>query len=91
MSLTPWNGGVLAAAAVVASPALWLSLVEGTLPLGDALTRYLLSVVMCWAALNVVAQLVMPGGERAPGLDGAGEGVPAEQLAHAEHPEPVEG
>lgn len=87
MSLTPWNGGVLAAAAVVASPALWLSVVEGTLPLGDALTRYLLSVVMCWAALNVVAQLVMPGGERPQRLDDAGDPVPTDQLAHAEHGE----
>ena len=60
MSMSPLNGLVLGAAAVVASPALWLTMVEGTLPLTDALLRYLLSVLICWAALNVVAMLAFP-------------------------------
>lgn len=60
MSMGPLHGAVLAAAGLVSSPALWLTLVEGTLPLGDALIRFLVSVVICWAALNLVAQMVGP-------------------------------
>jgi hypothetical protein len=81
MSMSPLHGAVLGGAAVVASPALWLSLVDGTLPLSDALTRYLLSVVICWVALNVVSQLVVP--ERnptpLPQEADAGAGAGAEQ------------
>ncbi|WP_158648066.1 hypothetical protein [Nocardioides houyundeii] len=79
MSMSPLHGGVLGGAAVVASPALWLSLVDGTLPLSDALTRYLLSVVICWVALNVVAAMVLV--EPSP--------KPARQEAHPDQETPA--
>ena len=55
--MIPLSGGVLGAAAVVSSPALWLSLVEGTMPLDVALTRYLIAVAVCWVALSFVVDL----------------------------------
>lgn len=58
--MSPTSGVVLAAAAVVSSPALWLALVEGTMPVDVALTRYLLAVVVCWAALSLVTALAWP-------------------------------
>ena len=58
--MSPASGVVLGAAAVVSSPALWLALVEGTMPVDVALTRYLLAVVVCWAALSLVTTLAWP-------------------------------
>jgi hypothetical protein len=60
MSFTPLSTGVLGAATVVSSPALWLGLVDRTLPLDVALTRYLIAVVLCWAALSLVATWAFP-------------------------------
>ena len=60
MSFSPLSMPVLAAATVVSSPALWLGLVDRTLPLDVALTRYLVAVVLCWAALTVVATWAFP-------------------------------
>lgn len=78
MSISPVHGAVLGAAAVVASPALWLTVVEGTLPLSDALLRYLLSVLLCWAALNVVGQLAFPSQESVRARIRESEAGPAE-------------
>ncbi len=58
--MSPLSGGVLTGAAVVASPALWSSLVDGTMPLDVALTRYLIAVVICWALFTLVAELAFP-------------------------------
>lgn len=57
--MIPLSGGVLAAAAVVSSPALWGG-VEGTMPIDQALTRYLIAVAICWVVLAVVIDLTFP-------------------------------
>jgi hypothetical protein len=58
--VSPLSLPVLGGAAVVSSPALWRALVEGTTSTEVALTRYLVSVVICWAVLAFVAMLVGP-------------------------------
>lgn len=60
MRFTPLSAPVLGAATVVSAPALWLGLVARSLPLDVALTRYLVAVVLCWAALSVVATFAFP-------------------------------
>jgi uncharacterized membrane protein len=73
--VSPLSFPVLGGAAVVSSPALWRALVEGTAPTEVALTRYLVSVVICWGVLAFVAMLVGP----APRLaDEAADGAAAE-------------
>ena len=59
--MIPLSGGVLLAAAVVASPALWLSLVEQTMPIDVALTRYFIVLGIAWVAISLLADLVTPG------------------------------
>jgi hypothetical protein len=49
---------VLGLAAVMSSPALYMGLVTGDLPLDVALTRYLVAVVVVWVGLSVLAMLV---------------------------------
>jgi hypothetical protein len=58
--VSPLSGTVLTAATVVASPALWSSLVNQTMPLSTGLTRYLIAVGICWALLSLVAELAFP-------------------------------
>jgi hypothetical protein len=58
--VSPLSSGVLGAATLVSSPALWLGLVDGTLPLEVALTRYLIALGLCWAALSLVATWAFP-------------------------------
>lgn len=58
--MSPLSMPVLGGAAVVSSPALWRALVEGTTTTEVAITRYLVSVVICWAVLAFVALLVGP-------------------------------
>ncbi|MBW8751222.1 MAG: hypothetical protein JF565_07315 [Propionibacteriales bacterium] len=58
--MSPLSTGVLGAATLVSSPALWLGLVDRTLPLDVALTRYLVALVVCWAALSLVASWAFP-------------------------------
>jgi hypothetical protein len=60
MSLSPLSSGVLGAATLVSSPALWLGLVDRSLPLDVALTRYLVAVVLCWALMSVVTTWAFP-------------------------------
>jgi hypothetical protein len=59
--VSPLSGPVLTGATVVASPALWDGLVDQTMPLDVALTRYLIAVVICWALISVVAEFALPG------------------------------
>jgi len=54
---------VLGGAAVVSAPALWGALVDGTTTNQAALTRYLVSVVICWGVLAFFAMLVGPAPE----------------------------
>jgi hypothetical protein len=58
--MSPLSGKVIGAATLVSSPALWLALVDRTLPLDVALTRYLVALVLCWAALSLVATWAFP-------------------------------
>jgi hypothetical protein len=58
--MSPLSPHVLGAATLVSSPALWLGLVDQTLPLDVALTRYLIALALCWAALSVVAAWAFP-------------------------------
>jgi len=78
MSFSPLSTGVLGAATLVSSPALWLGLVDRTLPLDVALTRYLIAVVLCWAALSLVATWAFPdAGSVKPARVNAEEGAEA--------------
>jgi hypothetical protein len=58
--MIPLSGGVLLAAAIVASPALWLGLVEQTMPIDVALTRYFIVLGIAWVALSVLADFLTP-------------------------------
>ena len=58
--MIPLSGGVLFAAALVASPALWLSLVEQTMPIDVALTRFFIVLAIAWVALSILADLTTP-------------------------------
>lgn len=51
------SGTVLGLAAVISSPALWQGL-NGELALDITLTRYLVAVLVVWAALSVLGALV---------------------------------
>jgi uncharacterized membrane protein YdfJ with MMPL/SSD domain len=57
--MSPFSTPVLLGAAVLSSPTLWHSL-TGQMRLEVGLTRYLITVVICWAALAVFASLVGP-------------------------------
>lgn len=77
------SGTVLGLAALVSSPALWRGL-NGDLALDIALTRYLVAVVIVWAALSTLAALVgdpprarvEEQGARSPAVDGASQAEP---------------
>lgn len=58
--MSPLSPGVLGGAAVVASPALWSSVVDGAMPLDVGLTRYLIAIGVCWAVISLVAELAFP-------------------------------
>lgn len=60
---------VLAGAALISSPALWMSLL-GQIQLEVGLARYLVAVAVSWAALTVVANLVGPS---QPIVEGQGQ------------------
>jgi hypothetical protein len=57
--VSPFSTPVLVGAALVSSPALW-NVLQGTAPAEVALTRYLISVVICWMALSLLAMFVGP-------------------------------
>ena len=79
--MSPFSGGVIAAAAGVASPALWSSFVDGSMPMDVALTRFLIAVPVSWILLSLVAELAFP----APG---SVRPVPAEKEGPAENEPP---
>ena len=68
--MSPFSAPVLAGAALVTSPAWWHA-VEGTGSLSTALTRFLLSIALCWVALEVLAAFVGPSPRPAPAEDTA--------------------
>lgn len=57
--MSPFSAPVLVGAALVSSPALW-NVLQGDSPPEVALSRYLVSIVLCWMALAVVAFVVGP-------------------------------
>ena len=54
--MIPLSGGVLLAAAIVASPALWLGLVEQTMPIDVAVTRYFIVLGIGFVMLAVLTR-----------------------------------
>ncbi len=56
--MSPFSAPVLGAATVLASSALWQALVDGTLSLEVALTRFLVAAVVAWVALSALGALV---------------------------------
>ena len=58
--MSPASGIVLGVAAIVASPALWNSLVAGSMPLNVGLSRYLVVVGVCWVLLSLIGGLLFP-------------------------------
>ena len=48
---------VLGSAALVTSQAIWAAAIDQTLPLDQALIRYLIAVGVCWALLSVLTEL----------------------------------
>jgi hypothetical protein len=81
--MSPFSAPVLGGAALVSSPALWNGLVEGATTPTVALVRYLVSVLLCWMALEVVGLLVGPA---APSASAAEQAADPER---AENPTPV--
>ena len=76
--MSPLSLPVLGGAAVVSSPSLWGALVEGTTTMQAALTRYLVSVAICWVVLAFVDLLVGPAPKadtEDPSKEGADEGA----------------
>lgn len=64
--MSPFSAPVLGGAALVVSPAIWDFAVEQSLPLDQALTRYLVAVGICWVLLTVLEELVLRPNAPAP-------------------------
>ncbi|WP_426242385.1 hypothetical protein [Nocardioides sp. LHG3406-4] len=86
--MSPLSPMVLGAAALVTSPAIYDTVVEQSLPLDQALIRYLVAVAICWALLSVLTEFALkpPPAARAAGADDAETAVldiaaPAEKPA----------
>ncbi len=75
---------VLGAAGICASPALYQTLVTGGVPLEVAMTRYLVALVLAWAAISLVAALV--GDPPAPGTRTAETGGDTAAVPDVERP-----
>lgn len=58
--MSPLSPAVLGGAALVASPALKAGVLDGTMPLDVALTRYLIAIGICWAVISIVVELAFP-------------------------------
>lgn len=54
------SGWVLVSAVALTSPALYAALVEGTMPIDVALTRFLLAALASWIAFSVGSSLFWP-------------------------------
>ena len=57
--MSPLSTPVLGAAALVSSPA-WWNVLHGDAPTSVAVTRFLVSVAICWLAIEIVAAVVGP-------------------------------
>lgn len=67
--MSPFSGMVIGAATLVASPALWLSVVDGTLPLDVALGRFVIALVGSWVAISLVVEFALPSPGPVPTAD----------------------
>ena len=68
--MSPFSPMVLGAGALVTSPAIWDFAVEQSLPLDQALTRYLVAVAISWVLLSALAELAL---KPAPATSRAGD------------------
>jgi len=57
--MSPLSAPVLGGAALLSSPSL-LNVLQGVSPVSVALTRFLVSVVLCWLALEVLTAIIGP-------------------------------
>lgn len=64
---SPFSANVLGASVLVASPALYNSLVTATLPLDVGLIRFLIAFVICWLAIGVLTEFTLPASGRQSG------------------------
>lgn len=58
--MSPFSGWVLGAATVVASPALWSTFVDGTMPFEVGMMRLLIAVGVSWLLISLVAEMAFP-------------------------------
>jgi len=56
--MSPLSAPVLGASALLASPALYRGFVVDTMPMSVVLERYAVTLLVCWAALSVVVEVV---------------------------------
>lgn len=55
---SPLSGRVLVSGALLASPAIWASFVEGTMPLETGLVRLGVAVLVCWLGFSMFDSLL---------------------------------
>ena len=56
--MSPLSAPVLGTSALLASPALYRGFVVDTMPMNVVLERYAVTLLVCWAALSVVVEVV---------------------------------
>lgn len=69
--MSPLSGWVLGAASVVASPALWSTFIDGTMPLDVGLMRLLIAVGVSWLLISLVAEMAFPSPGARPATEPA--------------------
>ena len=69
--MSPLSGWVLGAATVVASPALYSTFVDGTMPLDVGLMRLLIAVGVSWLLISLVAEMAFPSPGARPATEPA--------------------
>ncbi len=58
--MSPFSGPVLGGAALLSAPALWGALVDGTTTTQTAVSRFLVTALICWLAFGILDLLVGP-------------------------------
>jgi hypothetical protein len=70
--VSPLSPPVLVGAALLSSPSL-LNVVQGVSPVSVALTRFLVSIVLCWMALEVLTMIIGPAPRPQPAEESQAE------------------
>jgi hypothetical protein len=83
---SPFSGLVLGSGALLASPALWAALVEGTMSMDTATVRLVVAVLVSWVGLSLVGSLLDGTTAPTPPSEGAPRALPG-----IEGPIPVRG